>query len=134
MSRPLTADPEALQILREIRDELRGLRSDLAGRGRGALNHADLVKLKTLLPAIRAAVATYSFTTTSLAERARLMGDATLGDALTMCGTGRALGKLLRRGAGHDVDGLCLRKTGNDGSNIYFVEKGAETGKTQIPG
>jgi len=121
---------EAVELLRALIAEVRGLRADMAERTRGALSRADRIKLETALPAICAAVGTLGFTVASLSEHANLTGDTRLRDALTTCGTGRAIGKLLRRGAGHDIGGLRLRQIGNDGSNVWQVEKGGESRET----
>jgi len=116
-----------MALLREIRNELRGLRADLAERKRGVLAPADLAKLKLLLPAIYADISDLSFTVASLQESVDLVPGAPLRQALATCGAGRAIGKLLRRGAGHDIECLRLHQVGNDSTgNVWMVQKGAE--------
>jgi len=133
---------EVVDLLREMLDgqrlllaEVQGLRGDLAGRGRGALAPADLVKLRRLLPEIARAVADASFTVQSLGDHGKLTGDGRLNDALTTCGSGRSLGRLLRRAAGHEIGDLRLRLIGDRGPGLIWscdvLEKGVETTKTK---
>jgi len=102
----MNADAAIVMLLQEIREEIRGLRADLAGKanGRRPLSTADRDTLAPLLPIVHAAVLGRAFTVAELQEHAKLTLPSTvaLRDALARI-TPLKLGKLLGRGAGHTI-------------------------------
>lgn len=107
---------EALDLLREIRDELMLLRSALSPKQRQtALCNGDRAALGVLLPAISEAVGSRTFSIRELLEHAKLEIDATapLRAALAKVDASpRKLGRLLKRGTDVDIDGYRIVEIG----------------------
>ena len=113
----MTAD--AVELLRDIRDELRALRADLAGRQR-RLAPADRDALERLLPIIASTVAGRVFGVAELAAHARLPSATALREALASIGGSRKVGRLLARAAGADVNGLRVVRVGEDSAGALW--------------
>jgi hypothetical protein len=101
-----------LELLREIRDELRALRGELAtGRSpSSALNRSDRARLARLLPAIAGVLGSEPFACRDLV-------DADAAPALQLVTAGleaRALGCLFGRAAGQGIDGYVIDRAGNE--------------------
>ncbi len=109
----MASDPEALELLSEIRDLLMALPGAIAAsierqhRTPRRLSQADGAALRQLLPVIVAAVQGHPFTLRELAEHATLniAPAIALRDALVSI-TSRRLGRLLRRAADVGINGF----------------------------
>jgi hypothetical protein len=100
------------ELLREIRDELRLLRSDLAGR-RPQVDQLT----SALVRCITDAAGTRPFSAWELVEHSRLPLRAGLRAAMAAAGAAencRRVGKLLKRVEGLEVDGRCVVRVGAD--------------------
>jgi len=112
--RPKFDPTEQIEVLIEIRDELRGLRADLARRGadpQADAATADLLRL------ITDAAGTSRFSAWELVEHSRLPIRAGLRGAMAAAGAAencRRVGKLLKRIEGVEVDGRCVVRVGAD--------------------
>jgi len=95
-----------LQVRDELRDEIRRLRSDLAAQRSGRLSADDRELLARLLPAIGGARGSEPFCTRDLAdehpELAPIIGGL----------SNKALGRLLARAQGSQVDGYLVQRAG----------------------
>jgi hypothetical protein len=94
-------------LLREIRDELRGIRQALEGRTAPDPAHAEFLR------AVHAVCSGAVFTSGDLAEYAALAGSEALRAAiLGVCRAAgaRPIGRALRRLEGADIDGLRLER------------------------
>ncbi len=125
----LTADPETMTVLTEIRDELRALRLATERTGGAALSRADRAALAVLLPAIAASVGSYTFTARELIDHAqaadlelRTAIERTLGPITD--GTARRIGKLLKRADGCTLYGFVVVRIGDgrDGA-LWSIEQ-----------
>ncbi len=110
------ANAEALMLLREIRDELRAIRSALSPKRRQpVLCNGDRAALESLLPAISEAVGTLTFSTRELLEHAKLDVEANVALRAAIASVGdnpRKLGRLLSRGTDIDVGGFRIAESG----------------------
>jgi hypothetical protein len=108
---------ETLSILREIRDELRGLRETLQ-RDRPRRPEADAAAIAGLREIFGALGGDFRFSTSDLIEHAELPESASLHAALVEAvGSplrAKRLGKWLRRFSGRDLDGLRLERVDAD--------------------
>jgi hypothetical protein len=105
-------------LLRELVEEVRGLRADLAReRGRSPARDASV---EALLPVLAAAVADRAFTSREVVEHAVV--DGALRAALDKAGvvTGRQLGKWLRRAEGRAIAGVRLERIGTDRDGVIW--------------
>jgi hypothetical protein len=105
------ADP-LLELLRDIRDELRALRGELAtGRSpSSALNRSDRAQLARLLPAIAGVYGSESF-----ACRDLVGDDAPPALQLVTGGLeAQQLGSLFARAAGAVIDGFVIDRAGSE--------------------
>ena len=113
---------EALMLLREIRDELRAIRSALSPKQRQpVLCNGDRAALETLLPAISEAVGTRTFSTRELLDHAKLEipQTAALRAALVALENNpRKLGRLLSRGADVEISGFCITESGTSRGSV----------------
>ena len=118
------------ELLREIRDELRGLRADLhtlaAGR-RSELAAPDRAALARLLPEIARAIGSrFVWTARELVAHA-IAADAALlaaiGDAAGPLdiGTAQRIGRLLRRGNGAAVGALRAERVGDARDGALWI-------------
>lgn len=129
----IPADSDALSLLREIRDELRLLRADLAGHGRRPqTDAANLLRLIATFAGDRA------FSARELVDHAKLPTSSDLLAAIVAAvGTvnPRKLGKCLRRLEGLDLDGLRLEVVGVDRSGLIWLLRVCEfeTRKYALP-
>ena len=102
-----TAHDTVCVLLRELVEEVRGLRHDIATAGRrsSTLSRADHQKLSVVLPAIAGALGSDEFTVAELLEhRAVRLVIGTL-DV-------QAVGRLLYRGMGLAIDGYVVQRRG----------------------
>jgi len=105
-------DGPALETLRDILTELRGLRADLMQRRTPAptLNRTDRARLAALFPAIAGVYGSEPFTCRDLV-------DDEAGPALRLVVAGldaRQLGSLFARAVGVVVDGYVLERAGSE--------------------
>jgi hypothetical protein len=110
---------EGLELLREIRDEVRGLRADLAPRR--SPTRADHGKH---LRAISAVVGARVFSVAELIEHGMIVeGEAVRAAIVALVGelNGRKLGKLLRDIEGREIAGLRVERVGEDSRGIIWV-------------
>ncbi len=133
-------DTDLLALLRDIVDEIKGLRSDLAAveRQRSAprrLSRADEEALVALFPALAAAVGTRTFSVHELHEHARLpvAPAVALRAALAAVGNPRRIGRLLRRAEGVDVGGYRIVANGHSREGM-LLSVTAITRKTRSDG
>lgn len=107
---------EALQLLREIRDDVRSIGATLNRQVRRPqpLSASDQSALETLVPTIIAAVGDRTFTVRELFQHADLTIPAAvaLRKALTSIGSTKKVGRLLHRGEGLDISGLEIVSNG----------------------
>jgi hypothetical protein len=111
---------EGLELLREIRDEVRGLRADLAPRWRTP-TRADLGEH---LRAIAAVVGGRIFSVAELLEHAAIPeGEALRAAIVALVGStnGKRLGKFLRRIEGEEIAGLRVERVGEDRLGAAWV-------------
>jgi hypothetical protein len=125
---------EGLELLREIRDEVRALRADLAPRRRPP-TRADLGKH---LRAIAALVGDNLFSVSELLEHAAIPeGEALRAAIMALVGelNGRKLGKLLRDIEGREIAGLRVERVGEDRLGAAWVLRVCEfeTRKPALP-
>lgn len=117
----MTADAETVELLREIRDEVRLLRADLAQREPvAALRSKDREAMARILPVLQENF-TGTFGTWELrdcAEQADVLG-ANL-RLVFKKRTARELGKLFQRTQDHDINGLRLRRVGSDANGALW--------------
>ena len=109
------------RLLREIRDELRGLRADLAGCSTStsppALRKEQIEALETIIPVLAGVFGAARF---SCWEAIDIAGQKTAeGANVRIALSGRnaqQLGKLLQLGLGRDFDGVRVIRAGQDAS------------------
>jgi hypothetical protein len=122
-SLPMPGTAAVLALLAEIRDELRGLRTDLATSAPRALTPIAAYDAE-LLRAISATSEGRKFTVSELLETiSDRAEDRRLRDAIVSAlGTvdGRRLGQLLRRVEGVNIDSLCVARVGEGRDGIAW--------------
>lgn len=116
-------DPEALALLREIRDELRAIREAIESERRPSrsLRHQDRAALLAILPVLYSAFPESLFSCWQVLDLAA--GTDALGLNLrTALGglTAPRLGKLLARAAGFTIEGFQIRRQGQDGNGALW--------------
>jgi hypothetical protein len=106
-SRP-GADP-VVDLLRELVEQVKGLRADLSRDRRPSLTltRADRALLARLLPAIGGALGSDLFTAREL-----LKHDSAALRLVTVGLNAKQLGRLLKRGEGHVIDGYLIQREG----------------------
>ena len=105
--------------LDDVLTELHGLRALLQDRGPSRLSRADRDRLGAILPVVVASLGSSPFLVRELLHL------DSVGLRLVLAGlSGKALGRLLRRGEGQPVNGLVVEQVGVEaGSALWKVSK-----------
>jgi hypothetical protein len=118
----LDRDPEgsqetAIDLLRELISEVRGLRQDIARGQRPVmvLNRADRALLARLLPAVGGVFGSELFLTRELFE-----SDAAALKLVTRGLNALKVGRALRRGEGQAIDGYSVQREGTELNTVLW--------------
>jgi hypothetical protein len=122
-------DERTHALLELVLAEVRALRAEIAVRRDApdrALDPAHRAVLRAILPTIAGIVAGRAFTVGELQGHARLAEFGALRAAIDRAGGANRLGRLLRRAAGCEIDGLRVEHVGVDrDGNVFTVASAA---------
>jgi hypothetical protein len=117
-------DERTHALLELVLAEVRALRAEIAVRRDApdrALDLAHRAVLRAILPTIAGIVAGRAFTVGELQGHARLAEFGALRAAIDRAGGANRLGRLLRRAAGCEIDGLRVEHVGEDREGLVFT-------------
>lgn len=112
----MTADPQALELLTQIADDVRAIRAAVDARHvRRRLSRGDEMALVALLPVIAAAVGNRTFSVNELFAHAELNVESSIAlrEQLAVAGNSRRIGRLLIRADGVDIGGYRIVAVGH---------------------